>query len=96
MTDMNTVEEFYRKRTILEKFREWCSPFVYHLTNDGKVSILFHSDVRGLLTEKEERELSRKIILLLQCGDFCTENFINVLTRELTELKDTIKMDFDL
>ena len=96
MTDMNTVSEFYRKREILEEFKKWRSPFVYHLTNDSKVSILFHSDIRGFLIEEEERKLSREIILLLQCGVFCTKNFVDMLTKELTELKDTIKMDFDL
>ena len=94
--DMNTVSEFYKKRTILESFKKWRSPFVYYVTDDNKDSILFQSEILQLLTKKEERYLSRKIISLLDCEDFCTENFINMLTRELGELKDAIRMDFDL
>lgn len=96
MANMNTVEEFYRKRTVLEKLGEWRSLFVYYLTDDNKVSILFQSDIRSFLTEKEEKLLSRKIILLLVDGQFCTRNFIEMLQKELAELKATIKKDFDL
>ena len=96
MADMNVVNEFYRKRTILEKFGEWRSPFVYYLTDDNKVSILLQSEMRSFLTLKEGMLLSRKIVSLLERGEFGTKNFIDMLTKELNELRAKIKKDFDL
>ena len=96
MTDMNTVNEFYRKRKILEEIQKWRSPFVYYLSDDNKVSILFQSDVRSLLTSKEEAVLSRKVISFLECGEFSARNFVKGSENELAKLKAVIKKDFDL
>ena len=102
---MNRIDDFYRKKEILEHIKKWTNPLSVDVDEDReKVEIGFHSEISQGLKKQE------KVNLLCIIRDNLEEELrryltqdrspkvalINKLEEELKELKKGIKKDLGI
>ena len=103
---MNKIDDFYRKKEIINIVKEWTKPLNVNVNDDReKLEIGFNSNIESKLTKKEkvyllsimrnkiEEDLSREFV---KNDKSLSVALIGKLETELEELKNEIKKDFDL
>ncbi len=100
MEKINKVDDFYRKREILEYLNEWTPPLSVYVHEDREVvEIGFHSEVARKITKKEKVEILKIISLDLVSNHGIKDIFEKLEERlklKLKEMKTEIKKDLGI
>ena len=100
MKRINTIDNFYREKEILEHFKKWTNPLRVDV-NDGRevVEINFNSAIGPNLTKTEKIKILRLIVLDLEHGEGLKDIFDKLekrLKANLTEMRKEIKKDLHI